>query len=250
MPRTPILAANWKMHLTIAEAITLASDIATVAAPYADRETIIFAPFTHLPAVADVLGGKRTALGGQNLYFEKQGAFTGEISAPMLKDVGCQWALVGHSERRQYFGETNESCRKKIAAALSEGLKAMYCVGETLAEREAGLTETVVLQQLEGGLKGFSAMEFHSIAVAYEPVWAIGTGKNATPEDAQTVHQAIRTKLEQLTNEKIAQTTRILYGGSVKPDNIKALMAMPDIDGALVGGASLKKELFKPIIEF
>lgn len=247
--RQKILAANWKMHLSLEEAKNLALEIEKTAQNQPHKKILIFAPFVYLYPLHELLKNGRTELGGQNLYFERQGAFTGEVSAMMLKEVGCTWALVGHSERRQYFGETNDICNKKIKSALNEGLKVMYCVGETLNERERGLTEMVVLKQVAEGLKDILPSDFENLAIAYEPVWAIGTGKNATPEDAQKVHEAIRKKIKEIAQEEISQKFPILYGGSVNPDNAKELLSMKDIDGALVGGASLKIERFKPITQ-
>jgi triosephosphate isomerase len=204
----------------------------------------------NLPAAVGVTQGTRTGIGGQNLYWAKEGAFTGEISGPMLKAVGCQWVIVGHSERRQYFGETNETVLKRTIAALEAGLKPIVCVGERLEERESGWTAAVLLEQFKHGIGGLSAEQFAQIVIAYEPVWAIGTGKTATPEIAADAHRIIREQVKVHFGPDAAQSTRILYGGSVKPDNIKSLMAQPEVDGVLVGGASLDPISFASIVNF
>lgn len=250
MPRLPILAGNWKMNLLTREAAELAGALAASVGQLADREVVLIPPFTSLCVVRKTIAGTRIALGAQNGHEQPSGAFTGEVSMPMLLDSGCRYVLVGHSERRQFFGETNESCRVKIKAALQAGLIPIYCIGETLPEREAGRTLGVVESQLQEGLKGFTAEDLPELVIAYEPVWAIGTGKTATPEQAQEVHAAIRRKLSALFGEKLAQALRLQYGGSVKADNVDTLMAQPDIDGALVGGASLKAEGFARIVGF
>ncbi|MCS6984835.1 MAG: triose-phosphate isomerase [Leptospiraceae bacterium] len=248
MMKKPLLAANWKMHLTLKEALELAQAIASVAQKYSERNVIIFAPYVYLYPLHEVLKNSQVQLGAQNLFYENQGAYTGEVAGFMLREVGCSWVLVAHSERRQYFHESNQTANLKIKRALQDGLMVMYCVGETLEQREENLTEKVVLSQLEEGLRGLSSSDFQSLAIAYEPVWAIGTGKNATPQDAQKVHEAIRHRLAELSQGQ--KDTPILYGGSVKPENIKELMAMPDVDGVLVGGASLKIDTFGPIVGF
>ena len=206
-------------------------------------------PFTALAAVNDVVTDSNIHLAAQDVYSEDSGAFTGEISAPMLKDVGCNYVIIGHSERRQYFGETNESVNQKVNAALAHDLKPIICVGEQLEEREAGRTETVIEDHVTGGIRGLSAAELLSCVIAYEPVWAIGTGKTATPDQAQEVHNFIRGLLTEAHSVEVASQIRIQYGGSVKPENTAELMAQPDVDGALVGGASLEAESFAQIVK-
>jgi len=250
MPRLPILAGNWKMNLLMQEASDLAGALAASVGHLADREVLLIPPFTALATVRAAIAGTRIALGAQNGHAEPSGAFTGEISMPMIRDCGCRYVLVGHSERRQFFGETNESCRLKIRAALEAELIPIYCIGETLPEREAGKTIAVVETQLQEGLEAFTAKELADLVIAYEPVWAIGTGRTATPEQAQDVHGFIRRKLAALFGENLSQALRLQYGGSVKAENVDSLMAQPDIDGALVGGASLKAEGFARIVRF
>ncbi|NLH47562.1 MAG: triose-phosphate isomerase [Myxococcales bacterium] len=250
MTRRPILAGNWKMHMLTGEAIQLAGALAKEVGELTDRDVVLIPPFTALAAVHGAIAGTRIGLGAQNGHWEPKGAFTGEISMPMIKDAGCQYVTIGHSERRQYFGETNQSCRAKIQAALVAGLTPIYCLGETLEQREANRTFQVVETQLAEGLAGFNADELATLVIAYEPVWAIGTGKTATPEQAQEVHAFIRGRLAEAFGPARAEATRIQYGGSVKPDNVDELMAKPDIDGALVGGAALKADGFARIVKF
>ncbi len=250
MARKPVIAGNWKMFKTGAEAAAMLRELRPKVSMIHDAEIVVCPPFTALAAAAQALAGSNVALGAQNLHFEAQGAFTGELSAAMLKDAGCRWVIVGHSERRQLFGETDEGVHKKTVAALAAGLAPIVCVGETLAEREAGETLEVVGRQVEGALRSLSQAQMDGLVVAYEPVWAIGTGKNATPAQAQEVHAAIRALVGKLHGSGIAGTLRILYGGSVKPENIKDLMAQPDVDGALVGGASLQAESFAAIVRW
>jgi triosephosphate isomerase len=207
-------------------------------------------PFTALYAVRKELDGSSIGLAAQNLYWEEKGAFTGEVSPLMLKEVGCHYVIIGHSERRQFFGETDETVNRRIKAALAQGLKVIFCIGETLKEREEGKTFPVIEKQVEGGLKGLSDKEMKNMVIAYEPVWAIGTGKTATPEQAEEVHRSIRGKIEKLYSREVSEEIRIQYGGSVTPENVKGLMNQPDIDGALVGGASLKAESFSKIVRF
>jgi triosephosphate isomerase len=246
--RRPMIAGNWKMHTTRSEAIALVEGLVKIAGEAGDREVLVAPPFTALASVADALGGTRVLLGAQDVYWEDAGAFTGEVSAPMLRDAGCTHVIIGHSERRQYFGETDEGVSKKIGAARKHGLTPIVCVGELLAEREAKQTLAVIERQLAGALQGLTAEIVAGLVIAYEPVWAIGTGKVATPEQAQEVHAAIRHRLQRIGSQ--AGAARILYGGSVKPDNVDGLMSQPDIDGALVGGASLKVDDFARIIRF
>lgn len=248
--RVPLLAGNWKMHCTRQEAVALAEGIKAGVAGLSGREVLLGPPFTALEAVARVITGSPLLLGGQNLHWEPKGAFTGEVAASMLRDVGCTHVIIGHSERRQFFGEIDDTVAKKVASAQSAGLVPIVCVGETLQEREAGTTLTVVERHLRRGLLGQDAAAIRTAVVAYEPVWAIGTGKVATPEQAQEVHAFIRQTLRDIGGAEAANACRVLYGGSVKPDNIDELMRQPDIDGALVGGASLQVESFVRIAKF
>ncbi|HEU4384454.1 MAG TPA: triose-phosphate isomerase [Anaeromyxobacteraceae bacterium] len=247
MARRKFVCGNWKMHKTAAEARALASELRTLAEGLAEQlEVAVAPPFTALSAAAEALRGSRIALAAQDVHWESQGAFTGEVSAPMLAEVGCRHVIVGHSERRQLFGETDEIVRKKAGAVLAAGMRPIVCVGETLAEREAGRTLEVVSRQVRGGLSGIPASALAAATVAYEPVWAIGTGKTATAAQAQEVHAAIRALLREICGAT-ADQVRIQYGGSVKPDNAAELMAQADVDGALVGGASLKAQDFAQI---
>ena len=250
MKRTPLLAGNWKMHGSRQEAAALADGIKAGVAGLSGREVLLAPPFTALQTVRDCIKGSSVLLAAQNLHWESKGAFTGEVSAPMVKDVGCTHVIVGHSERRQYFGESDESVAKKTGAALAFGLTPIVCVGELLAQREAGQTHQVIETQIRNGLRGRDAAAIRALVVAYEPVWAIGTGKVATPEQAQEVHVLIRKLLADMGGQEAADECRILYGGSVKADNIDVLMRQPDIDGALVGGASLQVDSFVRIARF
>jgi triosephosphate isomerase len=248
MARTPILAGNWKMHGTLGEARALARGLVERVGKRTDREVILGPAFTALPAVVETVAGSRIEVAAQNMHFEKKGAFTGEVSPVMLRDVGATHVILGHSERRQLFGETDDLVHRKVVSALEHDLTPIVCVGETLEERDAGRTLAVVRRQVEGALRGLAAAAGDRVVLAYEPVWAIGTGRVATPAQAQEVHAEVRRCLGglDLPSERI----RVLYGGSVKPDNIDGLMACPDIDGALVGGASLEVEGFTRIVEF
>ncbi|AFM12875.1 triose-phosphate isomerase [Turneriella parva] len=246
--RKPLIAGNWKMNLTLAEAEALAKAVKTSAASYSDRDVLVYPTFLQFTTAKQALAGSNVSVGVQNCSAEKDGAFTGEISASQARDAGAAYVLIGHSERRHVLKETDVFLKQKIDRVLEQGLVAMLCVGETLAERESGKAEKVVLDQLNAALSHLTPDQWQKIAIAYEPVWAIGTGKNATPEDAQSMHETIRKRIAEL-NKDIAPKVRILYGGSVKPDNIGALMAKPDIDGALVGGASLKSESFADLIK-
>jgi triosephosphate isomerase len=250
MPRTPLLAGNWKMHGTRPETAALASALAKSVGAITDREVLIAPPFTALDTASAVIAGTRILLGAQNVHGEDKGAFTGEVSAAMLLEIGCTHVIIGHSERRQYYGETDAGVNARLRGALRAGLIPIVCVGETLAERDAGTTMAVIERQIRGGFGGVDAGGGHSCVLAYEPVWAIGTGHTATPAQAQEVHLAIRKLVAQLVGQAVADSMRILYGGSVKPDNIDALMAQPDIDGALVGGASLDAVGFERIVKF
>ncbi|HSM91343.1 MAG TPA: triose-phosphate isomerase [Anaeromyxobacteraceae bacterium] len=246
MARKKFVCGNWKMHRTVAEAVALAREVRD-AVGSSPVQVAIAPPFTALHAVKQVLAGGPVELSAQDVHWEPQGAFTGEVSAPMLAEVGCRHVIIGHSERRQFFGETDESVRKKTGAVLGAGMLPIVCVGETLAEREAGRTLEVVGRQVRGGLAGFGEA-LAAVTVAYEPVWAIGTGKTATSAQAQEVHAAIRAILRELCGG-LAEGIRIQYGGSVKPDNAAELLAQPDVDGALVGGASLKAADFAAIVK-
>jgi len=247
--RRKFVCGNWKMHRTGAEARALVREVRAGADGLADRVDVAVAPpFTALSAAAAELAGSRIGLAGQDVFWEAQGAFTGEVSAAMLADAGCAFVLVGHSERRQLFGETDESVNRKAKASLAAGLHPIVCVGETLPEREGGRTLEVVGRQVRAGLAGLAAEQVGRLTVAYEPVWAIGTGRTATSAQAQEVHAAIRSILRELA-PGAADAVRIQYGGSVKPDNAAELMAQPDVDGALVGGASLKGADFVQIVK-
>lgn len=246
--RTPFIAGNWKMHTKSDEAISLAQAVMNGLKGLESKEVALCPPYVYLAGVRDALAGSPVRVGAQNGYFQPQGAFTGEISFAMLKDIGCAYAIIGHSERRQIFKEENDVINKKIKAALGAGLQPIFCVGELLEQRLDNTTERVIRQQVEAGLDEIAPDDFTRIIVAYEPVWAIGTGKNATPEQAQEVHSFIRKLLAHVSSEAIAREMRIIYGGSVKPDNIAALAAQEDIDGALVGGASLTAESFIKIV--
>ncbi|BDG07823.1 triose-phosphate isomerase [Anaeromyxobacter paludicola] len=250
MARKKFVCGNWKMHKTVAESVALVKELkAALVGVAGEVQVAVAPPFTALKPVADALGhGGPIELAAQDVHFEKQGAFTGEVSAPMLADVCCGHCLVGHSERRQLFGETDESVNKKVKALLAAGILPIVCVGETLAQREAGETLAMVGRQVRGGLAGLSAEQIGRLTVAYEPVWAIGTGKTATTAQAQEVHAAIRGLLRELAGG-VADSVRIQYGGSVKPENAAELMSQPDVDGALVGGASLKADDFSKIVK-
>lgn len=247
--RKPIIAGNWKLNNTEREAVELVTTLRTNLADVDTVDIIVCPVFTVLGVVHDVLLESNIALGAQNVYWEDSGAFTGEVSAPLLKEIGVQYVIIGHSERRQYFGETNQTVNKKIRAALNHGLTPIVCVGEVLAQRESNQTFEVIRTQCKESLAGFNADEIKRMIIAYEPVWAIGTGKTATPAQAQEVHKFIRELLTKTHNEEAAQTLRIQYGGSVKPENTAELMAQEDIDGALVGGASLKADSFVQIVK-
>ncbi len=250
MKRRPLLAGNWKMHATILDACHLAADIARICSGIEDRDVLLAPPFTVLSQVAHMVADSGIILASQNVCWEAQGAFTGEISPLMVLDAGAAAAIVGHSERRQIFYEDDILINKRVRGALAFGLMPILCVGETLEEREAGQTFTIVERQIRAGLAGVEAVDMGRIVLAYEPVWAIGTGKTASKEQAQEVHAFIRNLVAGMYEKDIADQIRILYGGSVKPDNIDALMAQADIDGALVGGAALNVESFGRIIHF
>jgi triosephosphate isomerase (TIM) len=248
--RRPILAGNWKMYKTPLETEAFFEHFLPMVEGSEHAEIVVCPPFVNLPAAAEAVQGTTVEIGAQNLYWAKEGAYTGEVSAGMLSAVGCQWAIVAHSERREYFGETEETALKKINAALEAGLKPIYCVGERLHEREAGKTDAVLHGQILGCACKLKLEQFSKIVIAYEPVWAIGTGKVATPEIAASAHAFIRGQIRETFGAAVADACRILYGGSVKPDNVKGLMAQEDIDGALVGGASLDPASFAAIVNF
>ena len=250
MGRLPFMAGNWKMNKTTGEAIDLVRELKAAISGVKGVEVAVAPPFTALYAVCKELEGSSIRLAAQNLYWEEKGAFTGEVSPLMLKEVGCHYVIIGHSERRQFFGETDETVNRRIKAALAQGLKVIFCIGETLKEREEGKTFSVIERQVEDGLKNLSDKEMKNIVIAYEPVWAIGTGKTATPGQAEEVHRFIRGKIEKLYSREVSEEIRIQYGGSVTPENIKGLMEQANIDGALVGGASLKAESFSKIVRF
>jgi len=246
--RKKIVAGNWKMNMTTAEAEALVTALKAELANFREVEVVVCPPFTSLKTVSDLVQGTHLDLGAQNMHWEKGGAYTGEISASMLRDLYCHYVIVGHSERRQYFGETDEIVNRKAKAALASSLHPIICVGETLEEREAGKVEEVITRQVKGSLAGLSATELLDSVLAYEPVWAIGTGKTATSEQAQEVHALIRKVLTELYDQAVADGVRIQYGGSVKPANAKELFGMPDIDGGLIGGAALDAKSFIDII--
>lgn len=248
--RKPLIAGNWKMHKTGRQAVEAASRLASFVKDARDVDVMIAPTFTALFQVSQVLEGSTIAVGAQNLYWEKQGAFTGEISAEMLVDAGCSHVIVGHSERRHLFGDTDATINRKIRTAVEADLMPVFCIGETESERESGDTFSVLDKQLRNGLKNFVSNDLGDLVIAYEPVWAIGTGKTATREQAQNAHAFVRSQLEKLFEKPFADAVRILYGGSVKPDNVKMLMEMPDIDGALVGGASLDPDTFSKLVLF
>jgi triosephosphate isomerase len=247
-----MIAGNWKMNLTLAEAAQLVKALAEGMKGLVGVEVLVAPPFSALLRVKEAIGKAPILLAGQNMHWEAQGAFTGEVSASMLADAGCTHVILGHSERRTLFGETDEVIDRKAAAAVKKGLIPVVCIGETLEEREKGFTFQIIERQLSLSLKSFREGKSlpSTTILAYEPVWAIGTGRTATPEQAQEVHQFIRQWLKAQFGENTAEAVRILYGGSVKPDNVRELMSKPDIDGALVGGASLKPESFLPIVRF
>jgi triosephosphate isomerase len=248
--RRPLIAGNWKMYKTADEAVALVRDlIPQVQDLCRDRDVVVCPPFTSLQAVAGLLTGTPIGLGAQNMHWESEGAYTGEVSPTMLLTCGCTYTILGHSERRQHFGETDEIVNRKLSAALKAGLRPIVCVGERLEQREAGHMETVVLGQMEGGLRGLSAQQVAGVTLAYEPVWAIGTGRTATPAQAQEVHHLIRGCLRQHYGAPTADAVCIQYGGSVKPDNAAELFAQEDIDGGLIGGASLKADSFAAIVK-
>jgi triosephosphate isomerase len=248
MARKVIIAGNWKMNKTASEAKALVEELKGKVKDITSVEIVVCPPFTSLDAAVKAAAGSNVKVGAQNIHWAENGAFTGEISAQMLKETGVEYVIIGHSERRQYFGETDETVNKRLKAALAAGLKPMVCVGELLEDREGGNTEKVLFTQLEGGLSGISAEQMEQIVIAYEPVWAIGTGKTATPEMADETHCYIRQQLGDMFSQEVAEKIRIQYGGSMKADNAAALVAQPNIDGGLIGGASLKADSFADLI--
>ena len=248
--RRPFIAGNWKMNLSLQEAVELVKAVVDGVEGGRGPEVMIAPPFTKLAVISELLKGKPVKLGAQDMHWEASGAYTGEVSPLHLKDVGCTHVILGHSERRKLFGETDTSVRKKVQAAIQHKLVPVVCIGETLEEREAGRTLKVLETQVKGGLEGFAPADLSNLIVAYEPVWAIGTGKTATPDQAEQAHLFIRKQLAGLYSQALADSVRILYGGSVTPENIDSLMAQPDLDGALVGGASLKPVSFLRIVHF
>lgn len=248
--RTPLIAGNWKMNLNISDSVKLANDLKGLVADVSDREVLICPSFTTLNSVKDIVKGSNVVLGAQNVCQEEKGAFTAEISPSMLKEVGCSYVIVGHSERRHVFGESNDLVNLRLKNGLKNDLKVILCVGETLDQREANETNEIIVDQIQIGLKEVTAEDMDSIVIAYEPVWAIGTGKTASPEQAQEVHAMIRQLLTDIFDSEVSSKVRILYGGSVKPDNATELLNKEDIDGALVGGAALDADSFSRIVKY
>jgi triosephosphate isomerase len=246
--RTKFVAGNWKMFTTTTSAVQLARGVVHGCVGISGVNVAVCPPFPFLGLVAEAVRGSDVTLGAQNLYPEKEGAYTGEVSPTMLLDVGCQWVILGHSERRHKLGENDAFINRKVQAAFAAGLRVILCIGETLEEREAGKTETVLETQIEGGLKGVAAKNLSCLVIAYEPVWAIGTGRNATPEQAQSAHYFIRGQISAHFGEEPARQLPIQYGGSVKPENARVILGQPDVDGALVGGASLQADSFLAIV--
>ena len=247
--RTPIIVGNWKLNKTICEGVAFVTSLQTLVADITDVEIVVAPVYTGLSAVAAALAGGDIRLAAQDVFWEDSGAFTGEVSPGMLKDIGCDYVIIGHSERRQYFNETNEDVNRKAKAAHAHGLIPIICTGESLEKRESGKTGAVVKDHVLNGIDGLSADQITSTVIAYEPVWAIGTGHNATPDQAQEVHALIRSLLSEIYSADVASQVRIQYGGSVKPGNAAALIAQPDVDGALVGTASWEAESFAQIVK-
>ncbi len=247
--RKPLVAGNWKMYKLVGEATAIVNELKPLVAGVSNVDIVVCPVFTSLYAVGQVLAGSNIEMGGQNCYLKENGAFTGEVSPQMLKDAGCAWTILGHSERRQYFNESDEFLNEKLHFALASGLKVMFCIGETLEERESGKMNDVLVRQVTRGLQGVSEVDFARVSVAYEPIWAIGTGVTATPEQAEEAHAFVRSLVSDQFGATIAEGLRIQYGGSVKPDNAAELMAKPNVDGALVGGAALKADSFAAIIK-
>jgi len=250
MSRKKLIAANWKMYKTPQQAEAFVGGFLPLVHGHTRDEIVICPPYVSIPALTELLRDTNVGLGGQNMYWEKEGAYTGEVSAAMLLSVGCTHVILGHSERRQYFGETDETVNRRLKAALAAGLTSIVCIGEVLEEREAGITNDVLRRQCENALRGISGEQVAKFTFAYEPVWAIGTGKTATPEIAVDAHRVIRKQAAVALGEDAAQKLRILYGGSIKPENAKALMSQEEIDGGLVGGASLDPKSFAAIVKW
>jgi triosephosphate isomerase len=246
--RVPFLAANWKMYKTVHDAFVFVKEFRNVVKDFTDVEIVVAPPFTAIHTVAEAARNSNVGVAGQDLYWEREGAFTGEISAAMLKEAGAEYVIIGHSERRRLFGETDETVNRKLVAALGAQLTPIVCIGETLEERERDETLTVLDRQIKAGLDGVTGEQVASLVVAYEPVWAIGTGRNATPQQAGEAHAHIRGRIRQWFGADAAEQCHVIYGGSVKPDNIHELVLLPDVDGALVGGASLDVRAFTDIV--
>lgn len=249
MSRKIFIAGNWKMNTTVDDAVALAKGVVETVGAVDDVDVAVCPPYTNLAAVSEVIKGSNVKLGAQDVHWEEKGAYTGKISCGMLKAVGVEYVIIGHSEQRQYFGETNETVNKKVKAVLAAGMKPIICVGETLEEREAGNMKSVVESHVRGGFEGLSKDEALIGTIAYEPVWAIGTGVTATPDQAQEVHDFIRSLVTELYDETVAQAIRIQYGGSMKPGNAKELLGKQDVDGGLIGGAALKPDDFAGIVK-
>ncbi len=251
--RIPLMAGNWKLYKTVGEAVDLVQALLDgVGGEHepTNREVLVCPPYTALHPLVALLENTPIKLGAQDTFYEAQGAYTGAISPLMLSDLGCAYVIVGHSERRQHFGDTDDIVNRKLHAVLTNGMRGIMCVGESKPQRDAGQAESIVVAQVRAGLQNIDAATMADVVIAYEPIWAIGTGDTATPDDAQQMHAAIRATLTELYGDDVAQRVRIQYGGSVKPDNVDELMAQPDIDGALVGGASLKADSFLRIVHF
>jgi triosephosphate isomerase (TIM) len=248
--RKKLIAANWKMYKTPEQAKQFVAAFLPLVWEHSRDQIVLCPPFVCLPATVEAVQDSQISVGGQNMFWEKEGAYTGEVSAPMLRAIGCTHVIIGHSERRQYFGETDDSVNRKLRAALASGLTPIVCIGEVIEEREAGLTEDVLRRQCSIAFREISSGEAIPIVIAYEPVWAIGTGKTASPELAAEAHRVIRTEVAEIFGEGVATQMRILYGGSVKPENAKLLMSREEIDGALVGGASLDPKSFAAIVKY
>jgi triosephosphate isomerase (TIM) len=247
-PRIPFIAANWKMYKTVHESVVFVKEFRSLVKDITDVEIVVAPPFTAVHAVAEAARNSPIGVAGQNMHWEREGAFTGEVSASMLKEAGAEYVIIGHSERRRLFGETNAAINRKVLAALGVKLTPIMCIGETLEERDANQTLPVLDTQLKEGLDGFTAEQVGALVISYEPVWAIGTGRNATPEQAGEAHTHIRGRLRSWFGADAAEHCHVIYGGSVKPDNVHSLVALPDVDGALVGGASLELRSFFDIV--
>lgn len=250
MERRPMIAGNWKMHKTVSEAIDLAVRLKYSVDTTEDRDVVLCPPYPSIQAVAETVTDSEIEVGAQNMHHEDAGAYTGEVSPPMITDAGADWVILGHSERRELFGEDAGVLREKVQAAVDHGIKMFYCIGESEQQREAGEVETVLRDQLQEVLSGFGKEDFEELVVAYEPLWAIGSGNPATPEQANEAHESVREQLAALFDETFAGRTRVVYGGSVKPHNAEELLTQPHLDGALVGGASLSAEDFAAIIKY